>query len=253
MHLGRRPLLQGIGYGAWLLFFVPAGVSERAGLNFASVAQGSLHSWMLYPLGFLLLLGLAAVHEFAAVGGGPPIPFDPLRRLVTTGPYAYLANPMQVTSIGVLLLLAAAFRLWELAAVAASFYVYSIGLVRWHHRTDIAQRFGVDWQAYRAAVPDWRPRWRPYVSGPATLTVGESCFSCQKFAGWIRRRRPRGLDIVLGQRSSSPGITYRHVDAEIDETGIAAVARALEHINFAFAFVGWALRLLRASIRPIIA
>src|SRR5262249_19165027 len=148
---------------------------------------------------FVLLIGLAALHEFAAVGGGTPIPFDPPLRLVVTGPYAYLANPMQVTSIAAMLLLAALFGSWGFLALAASYLIYCVGFVRWHRGADIARRFGGDWRAYRAAVPDWRPRWRPYVARPATLFVAEACATCQDFAAWLRRLHPVGLEIIAGE------------------------------------------------------
>ena len=41
--------------------------------------------------------GISAAFEFAERGGGTPIPFDPPRRLVTSGIYRYCANPMQVS------------------------------------------------------------------------------------------------------------------------------------------------------------
>ena len=49
------------------------------------------------------LLGLAAVQEFAVRGSGTPVPFDPPKRLVTTGPYAYVRNPMQLSAALVML------------------------------------------------------------------------------------------------------------------------------------------------------
>lgn len=204
----RRAALHGIGYGAWLIFLIPAALAQHAGVDYVAAVMGlSLASWIIYPLSFALLIGLAALHEFAAVGGGTPIPFDPPQRLVTTGPYAYLANPMQVVSIAVMLLLACWLAVWELALMAASFFIYSVGLVRWHHGADIAKRFGPEWTEYRAAVPNWWPRWRPYVRDVASNTCA-------------------------------------HPDGR-KEQGIAALARALEHTNLPLACVGWFMRLPR--------
>ena len=47
---------------------------------------------------FLLVLGFFLViwtmRLFAAVGKGTPAPWDPIDKLIVTGPYAYVRNPM---------------------------------------------------------------------------------------------------------------------------------------------------------------
>jgi protein-S-isoprenylcysteine O-methyltransferase Ste14 len=246
-HLWRRAALQAIGYGGWLVFLLPAAAAEHDGIDVAAAIAGlNTMTVALWPLAFALLIGLAGWHEFVRVGGGTPIPFDPPERLVITGPYAYLGNPMQVSSVASLLLLAAWLGSWSLAAMAVSFVIYSVGLVRWHHHADIAVRFGAVWQAYRAAVPYWYPRWRPYVPAPATLYVAEACQTCQGFAAWLKRLNPAGLQVAAGEDHPSRDlewITYRHADGRIEESGIVAIARALEHTNLALAVIGWAIRL----------
>ena len=62
------------------------------------------------------VLGLCAVQEFVKRGGGTPIPYDPPCKLVTSGPYAYLRNPMQVSAMLVLLLLGIILRSYWVAA-----------------------------------------------------------------------------------------------------------------------------------------
>jgi len=44
------------------------------------------------------------VLEFARRGGGTPYPWDPPDRLVTSGPYAYVRNPMQLSTTLIMLL-----------------------------------------------------------------------------------------------------------------------------------------------------
>lgn len=36
---------------------------------------------------------------------------------------------------------------------------------RWYEEPDLARRFGADFYRYRAAVPGWRPRLRPWDPG----------------------------------------------------------------------------------------
>lgn len=247
-RLGRRATLQAVGYGAWLLFLIPVVALQHSGRDpLAALQELGPGDWSLYPLGLLLLLGLAAVHEFARSGGGTPIPFDPPRRLVVTGPYAYLANPMQVATIGATLLLAAALRCWELAVLAGSFVFYCIGLVRWHHSVDIGPRFGESWLAYKAAVRDWVPRWRPYIASPAELTLASNPLG-ECLGRGLARLRPEGLTLVTAATSreepgGGTGFLYRSEVLPAPEHGFAALARGLEHVAIPPAILAFVLRL----------
>jgi hypothetical protein len=85
--VGLRAALQAIGYGGWLLVVIPAAAIEYRGGNVVSRLD-NLDGWRLALtplLGLLLILGLAGSNEFARVGQGTPIPFDPPQRLVVTG------------------------------------------------------------------------------------------------------------------------------------------------------------------------
>src|SRR5207302_4578763 len=57
--------------------------------------------WIVVALG--AVVGLPCVWEFAWRGLGTPAPFDPPRRLVISGPYRFVRNPMYV-GMGIALL-----------------------------------------------------------------------------------------------------------------------------------------------------
>ena len=119
--------------------------------------------WALVVSGALLIaLGLAlvawTVGLFATMGGGTLAPWDPTKRLVIRGPYRHVRNPM---IDGVLLFLlgeAALFGSFALlvwfAVVLAVNAVY-IPLVE---EPGLRERFGQEYDAYRATVPRWLPR-----------------------------------------------------------------------------------------------
>lgn len=107
---------------------------------------------------FLGTFGGAAVWEFGRRGGGPPVPFDPPVRLVTTGVYGHVANPMQLAMTGPLLLWGIWFGSLWLLVLAGLAVVYSEGLARWSEREDHRERFGEAWAEYRKRVNRWR--WR---------------------------------------------------------------------------------------------
>jgi protein-S-isoprenylcysteine O-methyltransferase Ste14 len=197
----------------------------------------------------LALMGVSAVQEFAARGGGTPIPFDPPKRLVTSGVYRYVANPMQLSCVLVLLAWGMMLRSVWITSAALIGVMYGLGIAGWDERADLDSRFGARYRKYRGAVRAWRIRWRPWHNPEqpsARLYVAESCGPCSEVRRWIEARKPVGLAVVAAEYHPSrelTRITYEPEDVTPSEEGIAAFARALEHLNFAWAFSGFALRL----------
>jgi protein-S-isoprenylcysteine O-methyltransferase Ste14 len=117
--------------------------------------------------GVLLVAGIGvllhAFGRFVVEGRGTPAPVAPTERLVVGGLYRYVRNPMylavsamivgQALLVGQLILLAYAAVLC--AAFAAFVYLYE--------EPTLAGRFGREYEAYRRAVPAWRPRRRPWA------------------------------------------------------------------------------------------
>jgi hypothetical protein len=126
--------------------------------------------------------------------------------------------------------------------------VYGVGLAAWDEGGDLKTRFGDDWLDYRRAVRLWWPRWRPFHKTGARLYVAETCGMCGEVARWLKARRPVALEIVAAE--DHPARDLRRMTYEMEggrassaEEGIAAFARALEHLNFGWAFAGFAMRL----------
>jgi protein-S-isoprenylcysteine O-methyltransferase Ste14 len=192
------------------------------------------------------LPGVAAVMEFAGRGGGTPIPYDPPKRLVRSGIYRYCANPMQLSCGVTMLAWAGLLRNGWLVLGACVSFVYSAGLAEWDEGEDLARRFGEDWQAYRAAVKSWVPRWRPYVAGPsARLYLAATCMPCSELRRWLEARGPAGLEILDAEtlRYGSIRRMRYEADAGYSVDGVRAFGRALEHLHLGWALAGAALRL----------
>jgi protein-S-isoprenylcysteine O-methyltransferase Ste14 len=223
-----------------------------------TLGEGSWHRLAELPAPWLLLLaqlgglaavpGLAAVREFAVRGNGTPYPWDPPLRLVTTGPYTYLANPMQVSMIVLLLLLAATTRSATLAAGAVLAGAFAVAVAAPHEQDDLRRRFGPHWCAYRRQVRAWWPRLRPYQAArpgqPATLWLDTGCRECRATEGFLRRRHPSRLRLAPAGTHDRTLRRARYEDGDGHrERGVAAVARGLEHVHLGWAYVGWLLRL----------
>lgn len=252
-HVRRRATLQFIAFGGLLFYVLPSLVFTVTGENWALLFERPRWHFVLAlvvaaPAG---AMAIQAVREFAVVGNGTPVPLDPPRQLVTTGPYAYVANPMQVGATFLLAEWAILIGSLALVAAAAMGAVFAIGLAAWNEEDELSQRFGNGWRRYRDNVGLWLPRWRPYRSAPALVYVGSSCMPCSQVGRFLSDRRPQGLDIRAAEElpEDLTRITYRS-DETGSESGLAAVGRSLEHVNLAWAVGSWIVRL--PLVRPLL-
>ncbi len=119
----------------------------------------------------VLVLGatflIRAFARFVSDGLGTPAPVAPTQRLVVTGSYRYVRNPMYLSVtlciVGQSLLFG---QLW-LLAYAAVFLAVTAGFVSLYEEPTLALQFPHDYPAYRSAVPGWWPRRHPYEGSPA--------------------------------------------------------------------------------------
>jgi protein-S-isoprenylcysteine O-methyltransferase Ste14 len=195
------------------------------------------------------LPGLSAVQEFAIAGDGTPLPFDPPKRLVTSGVYSYVGNPMQTSTALLFFTLAVILYDWHLLLACFLTIAYSAGLASWDEGRDLQQRHGRPFVEYRRHVRDWLPRWRPYVAADTPTTnakiyfAGE-CGKCSELAAFVRRLNPAGLEILAAENHPTRDLQRMTYEVQGRETdGLGALARALEHVNLGWALFGMFLRL----------
>ena len=101
---------------------------------------------------------LNAFARFALQGLGTPAPIAPTERLVITGLYRRVRNPMYLavtaTILGQWLLLGRPVLLaWALVFAATTF-----AFVRGYEEPTLLAEYGEEYERYRAAVPGWWPR-----------------------------------------------------------------------------------------------
>lgn len=104
--------------------------------------------------------------------GGTPVPVASPPRLVVSGFYRYVRNPIYV-GFGIILIgqvLVTGSPGMLRYAVIASFI--GVAAVRWYEEPVLSRKFGADYQAYRRAVHAWIPRLHPWTpdghDGPAS-------------------------------------------------------------------------------------
>ncbi|QKT07147.1 hypothetical protein HUN08_07995 [Gordonia sp. X0973] len=188
------------------------------------------------------LVALAAVVEFVRAGG-TPWPWDPPDSLVTTGPYAYVANPMQLCGTVLILITAVVLSMPILVVAAVVAAAFSSGMAAWVEDEALAGRFGRAWSAYRSSVRDWLPHWRPMPTiPPARVYLARGCDPCSELAGWIVAHEPVGLTICDAEDYPGHLRRMRYVSGRGDRRdGLRALAATLAHVNLAWAVVGWVI------------
>jgi protein-S-isoprenylcysteine O-methyltransferase Ste14 len=92
---------------------------------------------------------------------GTPVPLNPPPKVVTTGPYAYVRNPMLT---GVFLLLFG-YGIWARSIAVAFlftplFVLLNVLEIRAVEEPELAKRLGEEYLEYRKRTPMFFPRWK---------------------------------------------------------------------------------------------
>jgi protein-S-isoprenylcysteine O-methyltransferase Ste14 len=143
----------------------------------AVVAPWLLTGWRMAPPflglaairwlgGLLIVLGsvglLDSFRRFAVEGLGTPAPVLPTRRLIVTGLYRFVRNPMYVgvvsAILGQALLLASAPLLGYGACIWLACHLF----VLLYEEPTLRRSYGAQYAAYGAQVRRWIPRLRPW-------------------------------------------------------------------------------------------
>jgi len=116
------------------------------------------------PGGLLIAGGLVFLLDsfarFALKGLGTPAPIAPPRRLVVSGYYRYVRNPMYVAVLALVLGQALVFESLPLLAYAIILWLGFHMFVAGYEEPVLRASFGEEYASYCAHVPRWMPRLR---------------------------------------------------------------------------------------------
>ncbi|MBY4127867.1 hypothetical protein HQO83_05630 [Rhodococcus fascians] len=243
-----RVVLQMVLFASLLVFVIPSVAFEATGRSWAGVLAemgGPLDSATIQVIAVLGIVALRAVWDFAIVGHGTPFPWDPPTRLVTSGPYAYVRNPMQLCAVLILVAGAVLFGAPALLLAAVAGAAFSSGIAAWNETSHLTSRFGPAWNDHRSQVRNWLPRWhaRPdRASG--TLYASVTCDPCSAVGPWFARRSSAGLVIAAAEDHPEAlrRVRYESADGCVVADGTRAIGCALEHLTLGWAVLGWLMR-----------
>ena len=115
---------------------------------------------VLIALGLLLLI--ECFGRFAVQGRGTPAPVAPTDRLIVSGPYRRVRNPMYVAVVAMILGQAALFGDLRLLGYGALVWLGFHLFVLAYEEPTLKRSFPADYPAFFAAVPRWIPRLVPW-------------------------------------------------------------------------------------------
>jgi len=123
-------------------------------------------NFSLFAGSILVLIGLmimvVCISAFIRIGRGTLAPWSPTKKLVITGLYRYVRNPM---IFGVLIALigeAFALRSLNILIWAASFFIINTLYFIVYEEPNLEDRFGNEYLDYKKHVSRWLPKRKPY-------------------------------------------------------------------------------------------
>ena len=153
-----------------VLIVVPIWIARSYGVDVAwprtagEMALAAAGVLVLVP--GVILFG-SSLRGFFTTGRGTLAPWDPPARLVVTGPYRYVRNPMIAGVMFMLFAIALLLRSRPHAAWAGIFVLINAIYIPLLEEPDLAARFGGDYATYRKHVRRFVPRLTPWA-GPTS-------------------------------------------------------------------------------------
>lgn len=162
-----KPILLSLGF----LFLAPGTVAGlvpyalshwRADAPFLGLLALVALGWVLIVFGALILL--ESFGRFALQGGGTPAPPFPNERLIVSGFYRYVRNPMYVAVLALIIGQALVFGSLALIAYSALiFLAFHIFILNYEEPT-LRRTYPRDYETYFANVPRWIPRFTAWTN-----------------------------------------------------------------------------------------
>ncbi|MDZ4045130.1 MAG: isoprenylcysteine carboxylmethyltransferase family protein [Rhodoglobus sp.] len=162
--LVSKTTLQTLVFSGTFLVALPAiiaGLEWRWGLHLAFPPAVRVGGAVLFVAAFALSTWSSTA--MAVQGAGTPLPSSTPRRLVITGPYRFVRNPMAIGGIAQGVAIGLMVGSWLVIVYALSGSLVWNALVRPLEEADLEERFGSAFRTYRDRVSCWIPR-RPLIA-----------------------------------------------------------------------------------------
>jgi len=125
----------------------------------------SVRGWRAVAGWIMIALGVGfMIHAFLrfVAALGTPAPIAPTERLVVSGVYRFVRNPMYLALFTAIAGQSLVFASTALLAYAVLVLAVTAAFVKAYEEPTLRQRFGQEYDEYCANVPGWLPRTSPW-------------------------------------------------------------------------------------------
>jgi protein-S-isoprenylcysteine O-methyltransferase Ste14 len=116
-----------------------------------------------------LFLLVMTISKFIRIGKGTLAPWSPTKRLVSSGLYGYVRNPMITGVLTALIGESIAILSWNIFIEAVIFFIFNNLFFFFYEEPGLEARFGDEYLRYKKNVPRWIPRSKPYDPDSGTI------------------------------------------------------------------------------------
>jgi protein-S-isoprenylcysteine O-methyltransferase Ste14 len=142
------------------LIWIPNRILSSPEYSYSFNAGGFKYFGMV-PISIGFIIYIWCSNSFVTHGKGSPIPFTPTKRLVVTGLYRFVRNPLYIA--GSLVLAGEALLFQSLGILIYCLVMFAIFNIHvFMEEKLLADQFGETYEQYRKSVPRWIPRLKPY-------------------------------------------------------------------------------------------
>ena len=239
-QLKIRAFFQTIVMGIFLFIIIPFATAYYFELDFKLHCNKYVFQFIL----IVALPALSAVQDLVQEGKGTPFPYDKTKLLVQNGVYAYCKNPIQWSFMLLFIPLSILYHMNVLLVGSVISILYAIGVANHQEYNAMESRFDEQWIAYKKNVPNWYFLWKPKHISQGTIYFKKNCNPCEDTKSWFSNRKTINLNIVYAETYRGKPLTQATYVSANNTTysSVAAIARALEHINLAWASLAWFMR-----------
>ena len=149
----------------FMTIVVPLGINRMEYRSFSR----SLLAESTFQIGAGVMIGLVGLNLMLSsivlmirIAKSTIMPWDPSQNLVVRGPYRHLRNPMIMGVIILMLGEALALSSYGIAILAGVFFIGNTAYFIFFEEPSLEAQFGEVYRGYKANVPRWRPRLKPW-------------------------------------------------------------------------------------------